>query len=57
MMFTVTLFCGVPLLTTRAASGTLRVTPCAIHRFGVRTPMSETDSLALSVALTDFDGL
>jgi hypothetical protein len=30
--FTLTLFCGAPLLRTRAVSGRLTVAPCAIQR-------------------------
>src|ERR1700674_104085 len=52
--FTLLLFCGVPLLSTRAVSGMLAVAPWAIQRYGVETPMSEIDSIAFRVALTDF---
>src|SRR5260370_9985565 len=57
LKFTVTLFCGAPLLRTRAVSGTPTVAPWAIQRKGLKTPMSEADSVAKSAALTDFDGL
>ena len=53
--FTLTLLWGAPLLRTRAVSGTPTVAPWATERYGVDTPMSEADSVALSVALTNGD--
>ena len=53
--FTAALACGMPLLKTRAVSGMVVLAPAAIHKYGVETPMSEADSVALRVALTDFE--
>ena len=41
---------------TRAVSGKLVLAPCEIQRYGVVTPMSDADSVPLTVAVTDFDG-
>jgi hypothetical protein len=55
--FTVDPLFGKPRVTTRAVSGTLRDAPEATQRYGVVTPMSKEEDVAVTTVLTDLAGL